>query len=230
MISHEKKFIFVHIPRAAGTSIIHFLGEPPQPVVGTPFDPDDDGKFSPPPTHLRARDYVAYGRATQDQFDGYFKFAFVRNPWSRMVSEYKYGLRASRFDFRTFLFEHFPRPAWSDEYCHVLPQYDFVHDAEGRLMVDFVGRFEQLQQSMDEVCRRLGLPPRPLPHDNASLSVLHRARDKGWCDMLKAVFAAVSPTQWRNTFPRYRDYYDEETKAFVARLYRKDIDAFGYEF
>lgn len=233
MISHQNRCIFIHIPKVAGTSIISVFADPDPvglPTQAFPFDPDGAGKFDPPPPHLRAGDYVKYGLVTREQFDAYFKFAFVRNPWDRLVSEYKYRLHPHRYDFKTFLFHHFPRPSWTDRYCHVLPQYDFLYDQDGRCLVDFVGRFENLQQDFDEVCRRLGIPPRPIPHDNPSQSILKRRRENGLCDTVKAFVSVLTPKSRRNTFLHYRDYYDDESRVFVGELYKMDIKEFGYEF
>lgn len=227
MISHEKKCLFIHIPKVAGTSLIAFLqdkGAEPRP----PSMPDDP--FDPPPPHLRAGDYLKYDLVSPEQFDAYFKFAFVRNPWDRLVSEYVYRLRPRKYDFKTWVFHRFPRPSWDDRYCHVIPQYDFLHDGDGRLLVDFVGRYENLQADFEEVCRRLDLPQASLPRDNVSKSILGRRRDQGWIDVVQALRSQLSLKRMRNTFPHYRDYYDEETKAFVADLHRKDIAAFGYDF
>lgn len=118
MISHENKCIFVHIPKVAGTSIISIFDD--QVKVKTenrlllPFEPDAN-KFDPPPTHLRITDYVKYGHVSKEIFYEYFKFTFVRNPWDRIVSVYKYRGHASKYDFKVFLFEHFQKPLWCKE-------------------------------------------------------------------------------------------------------------------
>ena len=234
MISHERKFIFVHIPKAAGTSIITTFGDDDGVEAESgdgpllPFEPDAN-KFDPPPPHLRITDYVKYGYVTQAMFDAYFKFSFVRNPWDRLVSEYKYRRLASKYDFKTFVFEHFPRPAWRDEYCHVIPQYDFLHDTRGNRLVDYVGKLENLQQGVDAICARLGLPAQMLEHRNKSLSLLNR-RDIGPYHVLKTLRDYLSIRQKRNTFSHYTEYYDQETVDFVSRIYIKDIEAFGYRF
>ena len=155
MISHHHQCIFIHIPKVAGTSIARFFEteQPQSPPSALPFDPNDKSKFQPPPPHLRALDYIRYGLATKEQFDSYFKFAFVRNPFARLVSEYRYRLLARKYDFNTWVMNELPRPAWNDQYCHILPQYDFVYDDDGRLVVDFVGRFEHLSRDF-----KRGLP------------------------------------------------------------------------
>jgi hypothetical protein len=232
MICHQYRCIFVHVPKVAGTSIARFLdrSRPHVPPSDPPFDPDDDNKFQPPPPHLRAVDYIRYGLATREQFDSYFKFAFVRNPFARLVSEYRYRLLARKYDFNTWVLREFPRPAWNDQYCHVLPQYDFVHDQDGRLLVDFLGRFENLTHDFQQVCRRLRLPSEVLPRINSSSNFLRRHHDHGWVDVVKALVSQFSLRKWRNTYASYRDYYNAETRSLVAELYRKDLETFGYEF
>lgn len=232
MISHNHKCIFIHIPKAAGTSLIRVLSDPPKTdktdQLVLPFEPDEN-KFDPPPPHLRAYDYVKYGLITKELFDSYFKFAFVRNPWDRIVSEYKYRMHAHRYSFKKYLFEHFPRPSWSDEYCHVIPQYDFLHNEHGNMLVDFVGRFENLQKDFSYVCDKLNIETKTLPHRNISTSIFNR-RDNNLIQILRSIRNKLSITQRRNTFERYKDYYDNESVDFVANIYRKDIEAFGYKF
>ncbi len=89
-----------------------------------------------------------------------------------------------------------------DEYCHVIPQYDFLHDAKGNCLVDYIGRFENLQQGMDAIRARLGLPAQPLKHRNKSLSLFNR-RDIGLYHVLKTLSDSLSLRQKRNTFSHY---------------------------
>jgi hypothetical protein len=193
-----------------------------------PFEPDDN-KFDPPPPHLRASDYVKYGYVSKELFDTYFKFAFVRNPWDRIVSEYKYRRHSHRYPFKKFLFKRFPQPSWSDHYCHVIPQYDFLHDSDGNILVDFVGRFESLQDDFGYVCKKLNISIEALPHVNQSSSIFNR-RGNNFIETLRSIKSHLSPARRKNTFSSYVEYYDDESKEFVASIYRKDIETFGYKF
>ena len=232
MISHENKCIYVHIPKAAGTSLCNiFRDEKKKEWDPFPFSPDTpaDLKFDPPPPHFRAQDHVKYGHATQEQFDSYFKFTFTRNPWDRIVSEYKYRGYVRRYPFKEFLFKHLPRRSWSDLYCHLIPQYDFVFDENGNQVLDFVGKLENLQADYEHVCKILSIPIQPLPRDNKSLSIFRR-RDNNLMTMLRTFRDLVSINRRRNTFSKYTEYYDKESIDFVAQLYKNDIEKFGYDF
>ena len=67
-------------------------------------------------------------------------------------------------------------------------------------MVDFIGKFENLETDFEYICKKIGVNGIKLPHKNK--------------------------TQRKN----YRDYYNENTKTIIANWYKKDIDYFGYEF
>jgi hypothetical protein len=145
----------------------------------------------------------------------------VRNPWSRILSEYRYRNYFQHRSFRDFVLNKLPKPGWDDRYRHVMPQYDMLHDREGNLLVDFVGRFETLQQDFDQVCVQLGIAVSPLPHRNKS--------DKNSRD-LKRKFRNFLYRNGENRCQDMADFYDDETREAVAEYYRRDIETFGYEF
>ena len=171
--------------------------------------------------HLSAAEYVACGHLSQEEFSMLFKFSFVRNPWARILSEYRYRNYFQHRSFRDFVLNRMPQPDWDDKYRHVMPQYDMLHDDNGKLLVDFVGRFESLQEDFDRVCGHLGIEESQLPHrnrsDKKSRDLKRKARN--W------LFA-----NGENQLRSLADFYDDETREAVAEYYQKDIEAFGYGF
>ncbi len=232
MICGEYRSLFVHIPKTAGQSVEHvFLG-----LVGLTWETraplllrgNEDPRRGPPSlAHLTAAEYVTCGHLTPAEFASYFKFSFVRNPWDRIVSEYKYRRHPVSIDFKTYLFRRLPTPGWSEPYRHIIPQYDFLYDDAGRLLVDFVGKFERLQADFDTVCSRIGIPPTPLPRVNRSLE---HSRPGTFRELRRRIRRAVWSHERRHTFPHYTEYYDDESREYVGHLYRKDIEAFSYTF
>ncbi|GAB4287090.1 MAG: sulfotransferase family 2 domain-containing protein [Roseovarius sp.] len=191
MISHAHKAIFIHIPKCAGTSIESVLGHhdlyqgyrrqdhrtirqlrpPPNPALALARRQLCRMRQASRMLALRAGFPYANPRnmltVTRAQFDSYFKFAFVRNPWDRIHSAYRklmagdwrrpeYGIDAP-MDFDAFLerFAGHPR---------LKPQTEFICDEDGTVLVDFIGRFETLQEDFDRVCDRLGIARVTLPH------------------------------------------------------------------
>lgn len=235
MISHQNKCIFVHIPKNAGQSIESVFVKnhgltwnERSPLLLKPnFDPN---KGPPRLAHLTAQEYIGCAHIPEELFNQYFKFSFTRNPWDRLVSEYNYrkahGDLNYQASFKLFVMNNFPDvtadnyTSSKDYYRHIIPQWKFLYDNDGNCLVDFIGRFEKLQLDFDKVCQQINLANSLLPHKNKSLSKLKK---------IKKTIAQIV-TFNRKEKKHYSDYYDEETKDFVAKYYAKDIELFGYSF
>lgn len=155
--------------------------------------------------------------------DGLFVFAFVRNPWDRLLSCYRSKIDPARPDsafyrdgveinfwkygdlFRGHMtFREFVRAAAAvpEEQAdmHFSSQHVHVFDPNGHRLVDFLGHFESLAQDFVEVCATIGLE------------------------------APVLPCLHRTTRGRYEDDYDSDLAELVSRRWKRDIDVFGYRF
>lgn len=136
----------------------------------------------------------------------YFKFVFVRNPWDLVISRYFVNNRKKAKTMKKFTREHFLE-FWEQmkKYNAIKGeehpfQYQFVIGPKGERLVDFVGRFESLQEDFNIICDKIGIPRKNVPQ-------LGKIK--------------------RNA---YRDYYTEESRQLVAERFHKDIELFGYEF
>lgn len=227
MICREHNCLFVHIPKTGGQSVEQFFMD----LLKLDWDTDrevlllqaneDRSRGTEKLAHLSATEYVEGGYLSPADFSALFKFSFVRNPWARILSEYRYRNYFRHRSFRDFVLNKLPKPGWDDQYRHVMPQYDMLHDRDGNLLVDFVGRFENLQQDFGRVCERLGIDDAGLPHRNRS--------DKKSRDLRRKIRNFLF-MNGENQLRGMAGFYDDETREAVARYYYKDIEAFGYEF
>src|SRR5690606_33093610 len=137
-------------------------------------------------------EYVRHRYVSPLQFAEYFKFAFVRNPWDRVVSMYKWHGFHQICSFRSFVAHELTGWLWRNKHWFVRPQCDFVCDDDGRLLVDYVGRYETLQADFDVVCERLGLPPTPLPRVNDN----HSGKNQAQSDVRRELKRLASWPWW----------------------------------
>jgi hypothetical protein len=181
------QFSFIHINKTGGSSIEKALNVP---LVHE--------------TALVYRDLIGEKRWKER-----FSFAIIRNPWDRAVSQFHYrqminqtGLANNPLGFKEWLrrvyIDH--SPEYMDEEKMFLTQADWVCDERGRIMVDYIGRFETLQQSWDDIC-----------------TALHREK-------------SLLPHVKKSSRGNYRDYYDDESHEIIASYFRPDIDLFDYSF
>lgn len=233
MISTSHRALFVHIPKCGGQSVEQFflkaLGLTWEQRYRLQLRPNDDPAKGPPRlAHMTAAEYVELGYVSAAEFARLYKFAFVRNPWARLVSEYRYQpFHVHRYDFRTFVLRRFPRPGWSDAYRHVMPQVDYLTDRDGRLLVDFVGKLENFTADFATICSALKFPPAPPPHRNVTRVEKGRLFSRTTLYRLQGAACGHFGDPGHSD---YRAYYDDETREHVAEYYRRDIDAFGYGF
>lgn len=167
MISHQHRFIFIHIPKTAGTSIETALRDGSCRLL--PGEWDHGRVPHTPLNHLTLQELVDYDLLTPAQLKSYFKFCFVRNPWDRLVSEIFCPWMAPWFKDMTVeqrLRRACDLAATSQGIGnHLRLQHDFL-SADG-LQMDFIGQFEHLEADFNRICRLLGLEVN-LPHLNRS--------------------------------------------------------------
>ncbi len=209
MISHPRETLFVHIPKTAGQSVetvfLRDLGLNWAERGALSLGHNDDPARGPEKlAHLYASEYVALGHIGADRFARYFKFAIVRHPFDRALSEYRYRAAAlarrgagRRMPGLDAFFDTDAGDGYSDLSRHLVPQVRYVLDAQGRCLVDRVLRFEDLARQIAPVFTRIFGSARPLPHRNKS------PRDGG---------VTLTAAQRERLYQRYRD----------------DFRAFGY--
>ncbi|MET1254326.1 sulfotransferase family 2 domain-containing protein [Aliikangiella maris] len=226
MISNQFKCIFVHVPKTAGQSVeLFFLNllqltwkQKDQLYIKKNSDPQCGPSRL---AHLTASEYVDCGHIDQSTFDSYFKFAFVRNPWERLVSEYLHKKIDRKMSLKEFVFNGLPvKNNFCDKYRHIIPQYNYLFDSQGKQLVDFIGRFENLQHDFDWVCQQLNIAQSELPHRNSSFSPRRLLLRK-----LRHLFSSNNRIK-----KHYTEYYDNELHDYVAKMYEVDIAQFNYSF
>ncbi|MDD5033394.1 MAG: sulfotransferase family 2 domain-containing protein [Methylococcaceae bacterium] len=182
LISYSHGFIFFHVAKVAGLSL--------RAALGAYAEEPERFRFRRPPKYLgnssnplyriwesqllHAKAREARRELPVEVYDRAFKFAFVRNPWAWQVSMYHFILKETEH------IHHQRVKAMSgfDEYLEWVIhtekpfargatkfQKDMLTDETDALIVDFVGRYERLEEDFERVCRRLSLKA-TLPHEN----------------------------------------------------------------
>ena len=206
IISHRHKFIFFAVPKTA----THAIREALRQHCG----PDDweqqvlFGKQSLPIPEISA---IGHGHISANEirphlsatvWEDYFKFAFVRNPFDRFVSTC-FFLNRGNPDFAegavSFMKERLPRQRFRQRVL-VRPQYQQICTSDSQVALDFVGRYENLQQSYDTICERVGIPTTELARKNSS------------------------------NHSNYNSYYDDDLQQLVGEYYKDDLRIFSYNF
>lgn len=208
LISFSHRFIFLHVQRTAGGSTILALRRYEHRAPATNWNKllsRTGFRRDPQKISFRTHETAVNVRRLlpKSMYDDFFSIAFVRNPWSWLVSLYEvirqdpehrhYGILTKMNDFREYVDWEVGR---GKRY-----QYRLVADHEGQVMVNFLGRFERLREDYQRICEHLDIPPLDaLPHTH------------------------------KRTPADYREYYDGETREKVATHWQKDIALFGYTF
>lgn len=203
IVSNKYKFIFIHIPKTGGTSIAEpAYGESGEGALIPYLGDSDIVNFG----HIRA---AGLKERMGAQWDQYFKFCFVRNPWDRLISLYHYFIQ-DREKTDSALGKRIKAAGNFRKFCmnmdnmeldaHFDNQTSYIADFDGQSIVDFIAKYETMEEDFRSICDRLGLPAIKLPHYRKSS---HRD---------------------------YRSYYSDEMMLAVESRYKNDIRVLDYKF
>lgn len=204
IVSFKKQFIFVAVPKTASQSIRTHLrqylatGDWEQSVYSQPrfFPVEALANFGH--GHLTFRQVKPY--LLPNMTSEFFSFAFVRNPYDRLVSfcSFYRDIHASMLRDPAGTMKSVLTNTKLTKHVFIAPQHQFICEENGDLAVSFVGKFENLQQDFDHVCREIDLPLSMLPLINRS--------------------------ERQKTF----QYFDSELLEMVQTFYHKDFELFDY--
>lgn len=217
ILSIRHRFLFVHVPKTAGTALAAALApfhEGPRRTLWRSVMRRLPVVEPPGRAYLRKHETAADIRAKLSPavFEGFFRFACVRHPYDHAVSHYEFmkefripsvARKVGAMGFADYLRYRMKPPFWNDTFFARLPdQAHFLIDGQGRLLVDRLLRYETLAADFARLAEDLGLGAMALPRINET-----RAR------------ADRKPLS---------AYYDAEAKALADRLYARDFALFGY--
>ena len=200
MISLQKRFLFVHIPKTAGNSIQSALRDYSEDqLVALRKEQDGIERFG-----LRNPKYEIKKHSTlseyhdalgDEQFRNLYKFTCVRNPWDRMVSYYFTPTQDP---------EAWDRKKFRGTISKAVSVPDYLRldigEEDPFANVDYIMRFENLVEDFRAVCTAIDISPATLPQYNRS------SRD------------------------HYSKYYDDELRELVRNRFGAEIERFGYVF
>lgn len=212
LISKKHKFLFIHIPKTGGTSLVSALKKhsdrAPLPLRAIGYFFDDRGIKLPEwtygitgyPYHVRAKQVQK--KLGKQEYSKLFSFAFVRNPWDITVSEYEYICQKKSHHLHSIAVQlgNFSNYLNWKVKNYNRQQSEWLLDDSGCLIVDKVYKFESYELHANEAIARIGFDYK-VPHKNTTVR------------------------------KSYQDYYrNKEDIEAVRVMYARDIELFGYEF
>lgn len=217
-ISHDKKAIFFHIGKTAGIYIRNTLSKYYDFNLYLLKRPDHE-KFCN--TNLSLNDKLSFCCKTgivkyyktskyindfmdmdENKWNEYFKFCFVRNPYDRVVSGWNYLMETFKLNIDFDKYLEMKNIVSENEYWHVfLSQYDTILNENGVVFVDYVGKFENIENDFQIILDKIGCK-----------TILH-----------KSVF--YNKRQNNN----YKKYYTQKALDIVNKIYEKDFIHFNYQ-
>jgi hypothetical protein len=219
-INYPHKFIFIHLPKTGGTSVINYFSNNNLGKHLSVWENEihESGIKKGLRKHITASQLKKIRPTIFKRFKTY---AIVRNPWDLVVSWYTYVKRLPSDSPRSTAncsfpyFIHKMKHVWNgygepNNTATGITQFDYVSNEKGNIIVNKILKYEHLKLM-------------------------------GFGNGIRKSFSWNLPRQWKPTYhmktinasrrsPDYRSYYDKDTKAIVRKAFMKDINEFGYEY
>jgi len=217
--SQEKKFLYIHIPKTAGTSISAALKpydtEFRKPIIAGLIEKVSRQNLRVFQNNWMGRLqsitqlYAGHQKLSdvhrimpEDIYRNLFRFTFVRNPYAQVVSVFNFVRNCQGHHLHSLCvnytsFAEFAKSGWR------IPDYnqvDYLKNCHSKFDMNYVGRVEDIENDINNIRDKLNLSKSLIPHLNTS-----------------------SAGNWKED-------YDEETFEIVTKRYKKDLQFLGYDF
>ncbi len=223
-ISHRHKFIFFSFPKTGSESVRELLA-PYSDIHGIPFWQCDES--NPFYSHISPQEVKALFEINGWDYNSYYKFTFVRNPWARIVSLYNMiyhtrpptsllGKLKERLTARAVPdFDDWLKNLKTDgigaggpdnQRWQVYGAYsikNYIFDKDENILVDEVIKLEDINNRLPVLLNRIGIPDA----DNLTIPFVNRRSSK-----------------------KYAEYYNAATREIIQTKYDYDIKTYGYSF
>ena len=155
--------------------------------------------------HMNYPELIKSGYVSREFDQTAYKFCFSRNPYDRAVSLFFYLKNIDRVP-QSMAFLEFCRQL-HDKGCEDIglynlngwsqcnPQVRWIESVK----IDFIGRFESLENDFNRILNDLKLQPVELPHHNIT------------------------------NHKHYSSYYCKESREIIQNFYQEDFQFFGYD-
>ena len=149
-ISHKYKFIFISIPKTGSTSVRSIL-DPYSDIISV------NDKNSPYKHHTTSKNLYEHFESQKWDWNNYFKFTIVRNPWAKRVSSWGYRLRNGQHNYKEFkdFVKNYPASS----------MYSYISDSNGDLLINDFFKVEE-PNNIITILKNIGIPEMRLPHKN----------------------------------------------------------------
>ena len=221
LVSHSKKFIFLKSKKTAGTTVEIFFEEFCRPYAKMYLEGDEwtssieskEGIIGARGTSAKNAKYYNHKTAEElradlgnDIWNAYYKFSIVRNPYDELISRFWFlldqktrislldaGIGATQREFKKW----------------VMIQENLnshIYLIDGSLAVDFLIRFEFLEDDVERVCSRLKV--------NKEISQLQKFK------------SGIRPRE--GIWSLNSEYFDSDSIAHVKTHFDWELTRFNY--
>ena len=257
LISHKHKWIFIHVPKNGGSTATSALHEYTE-VEGAEYkelelkgkfknDKIDPNFFQHDTATVIKEKFNAQGL----DYDSYFKFGIVRNPFSRIVSKWNYWHKLVRKGV-TFPHAHNVVSDFKNFKDWLIRAGFYISMRQADYLCESNQCHRESVRSMSSAVKesRNWCTTKPVKgpcHTMLTTPLVDRVvRMENYEQELSAVFDEISEKCGQTIHPysydilrekknatkhkHYTEYYDDETREIVAKNHATDIECFGYEF
>lgn len=221
-VNHEKKAIFIHIPKTAGiyvrSTLDKYYGfetflckrEDHTEYCSTNLNLNKNKQLS----FCNNKGIIQYYKTSKelsnildlndDKWKEYYKFCFVRNPYSRIVSGWNYIQETEKLNIDFDVYLTYKDIVTENEYSHVfLQQSSHIYDENNNYFINYIGKFEDLENEFRKILINIGFTEEEIIHDTKNKN----KREHG----------------------SYKKYYTQDILNTVNNIYNNDFEKLGYQ-